>query len=101
MDFGRGSAPGCTLGAASGLGGGVAERKSFKSRNFLIISCRENILLLCLAWIEVTVIAIADVIALAIDCWRKESIVQEAAMISAKQATASGNLFMFVNQLES
>lgn len=75
MDFGRGSAPGYTLGAASGLEKGFAKEKSLKSRDFLIISCRKSSLLSCLGWIKVTAVAIADVTALAIDCWREESIV--------------------------
>lgn len=68
MVFGRKSALRCALGIASGLGDGVAKGDSLKSRDFLIISRRDNILPLCLAWIAAMVVATADVTAFVIDC---------------------------------
>lgn len=65
--FGRESPPGRAFGVMSELGQRVAKRNSFRSREFSIISRRESILLLCLAWIEATVVATVDATALVID----------------------------------
>lgn len=67
MVFDRKSTPGYALGVASRSKRGVAEEDSFKSRDFLIIFCRESILRLCLTSILVTVVVAADVIALVMD----------------------------------
>lgn len=73
MVFGKGSVPGCALGVASRSGGGVIERDSLKSRDFLIIFRRENLSSSCLAWIAAMAVITADVIALIIDYCRQES----------------------------
>lgn len=96
--FGRESPAGSDFGIASGSGGRVVEEDSFKKRNFSIISQKENILFLCLAWIEATAVATADDTALIIDCWREEFIIVELAVISLKWKTASRNLAAFVSQ---
>lgn len=77
-------APECVLDVASESGRGVAEGESVKSRDFLIISYRRNILLLYLAWIAVITIVSADVTTLVIDCWREKSMTWELVVISSK-----------------
>lgn len=101
MDFGRELAPGCVLGVALGSEGGVAEGDSLKSRDFSLISCRESILRLCLAWISATAVVTTDVITLVIDCWKEKSMIWELATISLKQETVVENLSTFVSQEES
>lgn len=56
------------LGVPLGSGGGVAEKESLKNRDFSIISHKESISLLCLAWIVAIVVAITDVTTLVINC---------------------------------
>ena len=96
--FGRESPAGSDFGVASGSGGGVAEGDSLKRSDFSIISRRESISLLCLVWIEATVVKTADATALVIDCWREESMILELAVISLKRETASGNLSISMSQ---
>lgn len=98
--FGRESPPGSVFGVVSGLGGGVAEEDSLKSRDFSIISRRESISLSCLVWIKATVVATADATALVIDYWREESMISELAVISLKRETVAGNLSASVSQEE-
>ena len=96
--FGRGLPPGKAFGVASGLGGGVAEGDSLKSRDFSIISQRGSILLSCLAWIEATAVVTSDGTALVIDCWRKKSMIWVLAVIFSKRETAARNLSASVSQ---
>lgn len=72
MVLGKESAPKCVLGIVSWLGGGVVEDDSLKSREFLIISRKKSISPLCLACIAATAVAIVDVTAFVIDCWKEE-----------------------------
>lgn len=74
MVFGRELVPRCVFEIASELERRVVEEEFFKSRNFLIISCRESISLLYLAEIAATTVTTADVTAFVIDCWKEESI---------------------------
>lgn len=67
------SPPESAFGIASESRGRVAEKDSFRSRNFSIISYKNSFSFLCLAWIPAIAVATADVIALVIDCWKKNS----------------------------
>lgn len=75
MFFDRKLEVGYTLGETSRLGKGVKKGDSLKSRDFSIMSRRESISASCLAWIAATAVAIADLTAPVIDCWREESII--------------------------
>lgn len=85
---------------ASGSGDGVLEEDSFKSKNFSIISRRESISSLCLAWIAVTAVATADDTTLVIDGWREASMTWELAIISSKRETVAENLSRSMSQEE-
>lgn len=74
MIFGRKLAPRCALKIASELRKEVAKRDSLKSRNFSIISHRESILPLYLAWIVAITMATIDITRLIINYWREEFI---------------------------
>lgn len=66
--FGRESLSKRAFGIASELGERVAKKNSLKNKDFLIISQRESISILCLAWIEATAAATANVTTLVINC---------------------------------
>lgn len=68
MVFDRELASRCALRVATGLGGGIGEGDSFRSKDFLIISCEANISSLCFACIASTTATTADITALVIDC---------------------------------
>ena len=99
--FDKESLPGKAFEVASGSGGGVAEKDPLKSKNFSIISQKEDISLSCLAWIEATAVATAYATALIIDYWREESMIWELALIFLKWKTVAGNLSTSVSQQES
>ena len=68
MFFGRKSEVEYTLEKMLGLRKGVAERDSLKSRDFSIISRRESILALCLAWIVAMAVATTNITTFIMDC---------------------------------
>lgn len=56
---------------------------------------------MCLAWMEASVVAIADATTLIIKCWREESMTWELALIYLKRETAAGSLSVSMSQEES
>lgn len=68
MVFGRKLVPRCALRIATRLEGKIAEKDSFKSKEFLIISRKTSIFSLCFACIVSIAAITANVTALAIDC---------------------------------
>lgn len=82
--FGRESLSGNVFKAVSGFGNKFAKMEFVKSKDFLIIFRRANILLLCLVQIVAMAVAIADKTVFVIDCWREESITRELVVISSK-----------------
>lgn len=101
MFFGGESAVGSDLGETSRSGGGLAEEDSLKRRDFSIISRRESISFLYLAWIAAIAMATAEVTTLVMNYLKAESMIWELAVISSKQTTALGNLSVSVSQEES
>lgn len=73
MFFCRKLAPGCILGVGTGLGGGIREGDSLKSKDFSIISCKVNISSFCFAYIASTADGTANVTVLAINSLTERS----------------------------